>query len=98
MWHELKFSSETLERLKKKMQRLQDEGKRLLDKSELFELFEQDEQKQKGDGSRWLPTAAEVWLHQRWLRTGRPRWQACDAQKLVKVLYFPFSEASPERN
>jgi hypothetical protein len=41
MWQELKFSSETIDNLKKEMQRLQDEGKRLLSEAKVMEQEEQ---------------------------------------------------------
>ena len=37
MWHKLEFSSETIDNLKAEMQRLQDEGKRLLSEAKILE-------------------------------------------------------------
>ena len=39
-WHKLKFSSETIDNLKNEMQKLQEEAKKLLRESKLFELEE----------------------------------------------------------
>jgi len=49
MWHELKFSSESIDLLKNEMQRLQEEAKRLTNKSKQFEIFEQNEEKQRDE-------------------------------------------------
>ena len=40
MWHKLEFSSESIDKLKMEMQRLQDEGKRLLSESRVMEQEE----------------------------------------------------------
>jgi hypothetical protein len=42
MWHKLEYSSESIDNLKKEMQRLQDEGKRLLMESKRLEQEEQE--------------------------------------------------------
>ena len=44
MWHKLEFSSETIDNMKAEMQRLQDEGKRLLSEAKILEQGE-DEQR-----------------------------------------------------
>jgi hypothetical protein len=51
MWHKLEYSSESIDNLKREMQRLQDEGKRLLMESK---KLEQEEQDQKVSDYRFL--------------------------------------------
>ena len=43
MWHKLEFSSETIDNMKAEIQRLQDEGKRLLREAKILEQGEEEQ-------------------------------------------------------